>query len=70
MTEELPEVLEPDIDETCYLFSQVIMRMMDEEDAISRARLKQSQELDSASPTNSPAQDEDSDKIPEETIDQ
>ena len=68
--EELPVVLEPDNDETFYLFSQAIMRMINEEDAFSRSQLKQSYELDGASSTNRPIRGEDSDKIAEETIDQ
>ena len=70
MPEELPVVLEPDIDETCYFFSQAIMRLMEEENAARCSSQKHSQDLNNASSTESPIQGEDSDKAQEETIDQ
>lgn len=70
MPEELPVVLEPDIDETCYLFSLAIMRLMEEEDAVRCSSQKHSHGLNHASSTDSPIQAEDSGMPQEKTIDQ
>lgn len=67
MPEELPVVLEPDIDETCYFFSQAIMRLLEEEDAARCSSQKHFHESNIASSTDSPIPGEDSGKTQEES---
>jgi len=64
MPEETLVVLEPDVDDCCYLFAQGIMRLLEEEDAAHRKKQKQSQDSEDQSTTASRIQGADSEETP------
>ena len=70
MPEQLPEILEADIDDFCYLMSQGIMRLLEEEDAANRRGQKHSQDSGDSHAKAMPVQAEGLNQTSEEDIDQ
>lgn len=69
MAKPVSIVLEPDIDDFCYLLAQAIMRQLEQEDAAIRGKQKHSQGRDNEDTTASPVKGVDSNQTEEILID-